>query len=85
MYEYLINEYIKKLTIQDITDFGLKNNINISIEDSEVLLYYAKNNYKELISSNPNSVLKEIKKRIDPITYEKAYNLFLIYRNNYLN
>ena len=85
MYEYLIGEYIKKISVNDIINFGIKNNIQVSIEDAKVLQHYLVNNYKELISDNPNNTLKEIKRKIDPITYDKAYQLFIMYRNKYLN
>lgn len=85
MYEYLISEYVKKINEVDIINFGIKNNIDVSQNDAKVLKYYLINNYKELISNNPNNILKEIKRKIDPNTYEKAYKLFIMYRNKYLN
>lgn len=85
MYEYLIGEYAKKISVNDIINFGQKNNISISINDAKILQHYLINNYKELISDNPNNILKDIKKKIDPVTYEQAYKLFLMYRNKYLN
>ena len=85
MYEYLIGEYVKKVSVNDIINFGIKNNIQVSIEDAKILQHYVVNNYKELISNNPNNVLKEIKRKIDPITYDKAYQLFIMYRNKFLN
>ena len=85
MYEYLIGEYVKKVSVMDIINFGKSNNIDVSINDAKILQHYIINNYKELISDNPNNILKEIKKKIDPITYDKAYKLFLMYRSKYLN
>ena len=85
MYEYLIGEYVKKVSVNDIINFGLKNNIKVSIDDAKIIQHYVVNNYKELISNNPNNILKEIKQKIDPITYDKAYQLFIIYRNKFLN
>jgi len=85
MYEYLIGQYVKKVSVMDIINFGIKNDIMVSMEDAKVLQHYLVNNYKELISDNPNSVLKEIKRKINPDTYEKSYKLYLIYRNQYLN
>lgn len=85
MYEYLIGEYARKVSVNDIINFGLKNDITISLNDAEVLKHYLVNNYRELISDNPNNILKEIKKKIDSNTYDKAYQLYLIYRNKYLN
>ena len=85
MYEYLISQYVKKISVTDIINFGIKNNIEVSTNDAKILLHYLINNYKELISDNPNNILKEIKRKIDPITYDKAYKLYLNYRNQYLN
>lgn len=85
MYEYLIGEYVKKVSVNDIINFGIKNNIQVSIDDAKILQHYVVNNYRELISNNPNNVLKEIKRKIDPITYDKAYKLFIIYRNKFFN
>lgn len=85
MYEYLISQYVKKISVNDIINFGIKNNIDVSTCDAKVLLHYLINNYKELISDNPNNILKEIKRKIDPQTYDKAYKLYLNYRNQYLN
>jgi len=85
MYEYLIGEYVKKVSVNDIINFGIKNSVQISIEDAKVLQHYVVNNYKDLISDNPNNILKEIKRKIDPITYDKAYQLYIMYRNKFLN
>lgn len=85
MYEYLIGEYVKKISVMDIVNFGIQNDILVSMADAKILQHYLVNNYKELISDNPNNVLKEIKRKIDPITYDKAYKLFIMYRNKYLN
>ena len=46
MYEYLIGEYVKKISVNDIIYFGSRNNINVSIEDAKVLQHYLINNYK---------------------------------------
>lgn len=85
MYEYLIGEYVKKISVMDIVNFGIQNDILVSMADAKILQHYLVNNYKELISDNPNNVLKEIKRKIAPITYDKAYKLFIMYRNKYLN
>lgn len=84
MYEYLIGEYVKKISVMDIVNFGIKNDILVSTSDAKILQHYLVNNYKELISDNPNNILKEIKRKINPTTYEKAYKLYLTYRNQYL-
>ena len=84
MYEYLISEYVKNISTQDIINFGLTKNIEISLNDAKILLHYVVNNYKDLISDNNESIIKEIKRKIDPITFDKVYKIYLEYRNKYL-
>lgn len=84
MYEYLIGEYIKKMTITDILDYAKKNNYQISECDAVILLSYAKKYYKEFISGNPNAILKEIKSKINPETYKLAYKLYIEAKIKYL-
>lgn len=85
MYEYLIGEYIKKLTIQDIFDYANKNNLSISESDAVILLSYAKRYYKEFISGDPYPIIKEIKQKISPETYKVAYKLYIDMKMKYLN
>lgn len=84
MYEYLIGEYVKNLTLVDILNYARKENININNLDANTLLYYIKYHYSELISDDPQNILKEIKKKIDPTTYNEVYKLYVLYRNRYL-
>ena len=84
MYEYLIGEYVKNLTLVDILNYARKENININNLDANTLLYYIKYHYSELISDDYQNILKEIKKKIDPTTYREVYKLYVLYRNRYL-
>ena len=84
MYEYLIGEYVKNLTLVDILNYARKENININNLDANTLLYYIKYHYSELISDDYQNILKEIKKKIDPTTYNEVYKLYVLYRNRYL-
>jgi len=84
MYEYLIGEYIKKMTINDILDYAKKNNITISENDAIILHSYAKKYYKDFINGNPDNILKEIKSKINPETYKQAYKLYIENKMKYL-
>lgn len=85
MYDYLISEYIKKLTINDIINYGLKNNIVIKENDANTLLIYAKKHYKTFIHGDPTDLIKELKKKLEPNTYKEAYKLYIINKNKYLH
>ena len=85
MYEYLVGEYIKKLTINDILNYAKKNNYTISECDAIILLSYAKKYYKEFINGQPDNIIQEIKKKINPETYKLAYKLYIEMKMKYLN
>lgn len=84
MYDYLISEYVKNMTITDIINYGLKNNIGISKNDAETLLFYIKKYYKTFVDGDPTTILKELKKKLDNNTYQEVYKLYLINKNKYL-
>ena len=84
MYDFLISEYIKKMNINDIINYGQKNNINISFNDANTLLEYAKKHYKTFMYDDPTPLLKELKKKLEPNTYKEAYRLYIINKNKYM-
>ena len=85
MYDYIIGEYLKKMTIKDVLNYAKKNNITVSESDAVILLSYAKKYYKEFINGNPTNILKEIKSQINPETYKLAYKLYIEMKMKYLN
>ena len=82
--EYLINEYIKKLEVNDIKEFAKKKNITISDTDAVILYTYAKKYYQEFINGNPVNIIKELKDKLSPNTFKEAYKLYLEYKIKYL-
>lgn len=51
---YLIEAYVNKLTKQDILNFALKNNLNVTNEELDFVYKFIKYNYKTVLN-NPNS------------------------------
>lgn len=51
---YLIEAYVNKLTKQDILNFALKNNLNVTNEELDFVYNFIKYNYKTVLN-NPNS------------------------------
>ena len=84
MQEYLINEYIKKMTIDDIKNFAKKNNIEITNNDASILYTYAKNYYQDFLSGKDNEIIKELKNKLEPNTFKEVYKLYLKYKIKYL-
>ena len=83
----LIENYIKKLTKEDITKFALKNNIIFNEEELDFTYNFIKKNY-QIILNNPK--LFNIDRYKDNYTKEnfskitKVYQEYLIKYSNYL-
>ena len=84
MKDYLIIEYVKNLTVDDVKNFAKLKNINISDSDAIILYNYAKNHYQELLN-NDSKIIKEIKDQINPNTFKEVYKLYLEYKIKYLS
>ena len=85
MNEYIISEYIKKLTVNDIIKLANKNNIEMNESDAIVLYSYAKKYYQDFLHGNSDKVIKEIRDKINPSTYKKLYKLYIKYKVKYIN
>ena len=84
MQEYLIKEYIKKLTVDDIKRFAKQKNIDISDSEANILFYYAKNYYQDILKGEDDTIIKELKNKLSPNTFKDAYKLYLEYKIKYL-
>lgn len=84
MIEKFILNYIDKIKKEDIIDFGLKYNINLNNSETEFIFNNIKNNWRELIYSNPSSIFNELKK-ISPSNYQKIEELYFEFKNKYKN
>ena len=82
--QYLIREYIKKLTVDDIISFAILKNITITDKEAIILYSYAKNHYEDFISGNDQVLIKELKEKLSPNTFKDAYKLYLEYKIKYL-
>ena len=88
MYEKIIENYINKLTLNDISFFALKNSINLNDSELDYIYKVIKKDYKILLSNNYESILIDAKNYLSEDNYKKICNLFLDYRNkfqSYLN
>ena len=83
MKDYIIKEYINKLSINDIITYGKKNNITISIVDANTLLFYAKNYLDIFLHGNPDNLIFELKEKLEPNTFKEAYKLYIINKLKY--
>lgn len=81
IYHDLIKKYIPYLTIEHIKDFADKNNIPYSDEEANLIFYYIKNYYNDILNGDIN-IFEEIKNKISPSLYDYLFELYLKYLKN---
>lgn len=84
MYEKLISNYIKTMTIEDIKKFAVKKNISITDKDSITIYNFLKDNYKDLYYGNIKVIKDKLEGKIDNNLYIKLISLYNEERNKYL-
>ena len=85
MFFKIIENYINNLNKNDIILFANKNNINLSNKELDYIYNTIKKDYKLLLSDNYNIIFKNASNVIAHDKLKKIYNLFLDYRNKYIN
>ncbi len=83
MINKLIEKHIEKLTINDIYDFALKNQIYLKDSEANIIYSHIKTYWKELIFGDYNLILGKVKDSLEPTTYNKIIELIILYKNKY--
>ena len=78
----LIKNYIDKLTTQNLSEFAVKNDIELSASELEYLLNLVKNNFDDILV-NEDKYLDLVEKNINPTAFIKIKELYLYYKNRY--
>ncbi|MBE6149412.1 MAG: DUF2624 family protein [Firmicutes bacterium] len=85
MKEKLINEYINRLTINDINAFAIKNGVSLNEEELNIIYNHVKNNWRTIVFGNPREILNDLKNKINPFSYQKIESLYVYFKNKYNN
>lgn len=78
---YLINEYVNRLKVSDITYYAEKQGITLDKDEAKLIYDYIKNDYRTIIYGNPKDILNEIKFKVKPLTYDKIENLYIQFKD----
>jgi len=81
MKEFLIQEYIKKLTNEDIKNFAKKEGISINDEETNIIYNYIKEYWRTLLHGNPKGILQELKLKLNEDSYTKIEKLYEQFKN----
>ena len=78
----LVKNYIDKLSIDNLKEFGLKNDITLTDSELNYLLNLVKNNFDDILK-NDTKYLEDLKNNINPNEFIKVKDLYLYYKNRY--
>ena len=78
---YLINEYVNRLKVSDITYYAEKQGITLDKDEAKLIYDYIKIDYRTIIYGNPKDILNEIKFKVKPLTYNKIENLYILFKD----
>ena len=83
MFKGIIENYINKLSLYDINDFAIKNNIYLNKNELETTYKIVKTEYKEFLN-NPDSInLDKYKSYYNEDNFNKIVILFNEYFKKY--
>lgn len=78
-----IENYIQKISKQDILSFAYQNNLSLSKEEIDILYHYLLNNYKDLLNGNSRGIFEALEAKIDSDKLDKIKELYKFYYNKY--
>lgn len=85
MYKFLIAQYINKLSIEDVNNFAIKNNIYLEKNELDIIFKTLKNNWETILYHNPKPIFDNLKTKLNPNSYQKGLVLYQTYYEMYKN
>ena len=83
MNKLLIYKYIERIKKEDIANYSLSQNINLTTNELDIIYDYIKNKTNEILN-NPSQLIDEIKDKVSINVYNKIFELYDKYKD-YIN
>ena len=81
---FLIGEYVKKITEEDIYNFALNEGVKLLDYETKVIYSYIKKYWKVFINDDPTYLFKEIKFKVRNEVYDKIIKLYDKYKRQFI-
>ena len=85
MSEFLIKNYVSKLTLSEIDSFSKKQGLSLSSNELELIYDYIKNDWHTIVYGNPRPILDSLKSTLDDFSYNKIEKLYIEFKDKYKN
>ena len=82
---YIIEKYISNITINNINDFMIKNNIFLTENELNIFYNIIKNHYQEILQGNDHKIINYLKNHLDEKNFNKVIILYNEYKEKYQN
>lgn len=79
MQAYIINEYIKKLTPNDLSNYAQQSGINLSPNEALIIHQHLLKYQNNLIKGEHQLILEKLKQELKPSTYQQLKALYIQY------
>ena len=80
MYEMLIKNYLKRLSLKDINDFANKQGITLPIGEDKIIYDLIMKYWKDIYNGD-TTCFNDIKKKVSNDTYNVITNLYNTYKD----
>jgi len=81
----LVENYVHNMKETDVKQFALKNGIVLNDEETSYITSTIKKDYRTIIYGNPENIFSELRKKFNYETVAKAEQLYLEFKNRYIN
>lgn len=78
--EFLIKEYVKKITEEEIYNFAKKEGITLTNDELKTIYVYLKNYSDTFLHDDATFLFEELKEKLQPKTYDKLIELYNKYK-----
>lgn len=81
MDDFLIKEFIERMTKEDVKHFANKNGIILEKEELDLIYTHLKKNWRTFYYGNPKKLLEQLKKELKDETFNKIEALYIQLKN----
>ena len=78
--DFLIGEYIKKITEEDIYNFAVNEGVKLLNDEVKTIYVYIKNYWRVFLHEDPTFLFEELKDKLSEKAYNKAVELYNKYK-----
>ena len=78
--DFLIGEYIKKITEEDIYNFAVNEGVKLLNDEVKTIYVYIKNYWRVFLHEDATFLFEELKSKLSEKTYNKAVELYNKYK-----